>query len=99
MADEIIDLESADLGEIYKAINAMPEVIEAKLELANQAAEYAKAIAPVKTGKYRDSIHVRRGGNTVWVGFEAPHAHLVEYGTEDTPEFGIRAKTEEQFNG
>lgn len=97
MADDIVDIDEASLREIYYAINGDPEVIAAKLELAKQAAEYAKSIAPVETGTYRDSIHVRQGGATVWVGFEDEKAHLVEYGSVDTPEFAIRAKTEEHI--
>lgn len=97
MADDSVDIDEASLRDIYRAINSDPEVVAAKLELANKAAEYAKSIAPVETGTYRDSIHVRQGGTTVWVGFEDPKAHLVEWGSVDTPEFAIRAKTEEHI--
>lgn len=99
MADEKVDIDEASLRDIYRAISSDEQVIAAKLALANQAAEYAKSIAPVETGTYRDSIHVRQGGTTVWVGFEDPKSHLVEYGSVDTPEFAVRAKTEEKFNG
>lgn len=98
MAEEPIDLDKATPEQIYRAIYDDPRVVAAKVELAEQAAEYARSIAPVKTGKYRDSIKVRRKGATVWVGFEAPHSHLVEYGAEHTPEYAVRAKTEEHFN-
>ena len=57
--------------------------------------EAAKASVPVVTGNLRDSIHVSRqlkpsqrtsgyydrSTVTVYVGSDAPHAHLVEFGT------------------
>lgn len=98
MADETVDIDEASMKEILYAVNGDDAVIAAKLALAQQAAEYAKSIAPVETGTYRDSIHVRQGGATVWVGFEDPKSHLVEYGTNTSPELAVRAKTEERFN-
>jgi len=60
---------------------------------------YAKSIAPVASGNYRNSIRVgRRGNRGVVVEFAAPHAHLVEYGTEDSAPNPVRAKTENHLN-
>jgi hypothetical protein len=53
MADETVDIDSASMREVLYAVNGEPDVIAAKLELANKAAEYAKSIAPVETGTYR----------------------------------------------
>lgn len=56
--------------------------------------------SPVDTGEYRDSIRVtkRARGGRGQVGATDPKANLIEYGTEDTPEFAPRAKTEAHFN-
>lgn len=98
MAGDTVDIDEASLQEIYAAISEDPAVIAAKMELATRAQDYARSIAPSQTGAYRDSINARRGGNTVWVGFEDEQAHIIEYGSVDTPEFAIRAKTEEHIN-
>jgi hypothetical protein len=68
------------------------EVVKAKVDLAQDGVDYAKSIAPVDTGYYRDHIEVQRRG------FNDPKAAIIEYGTEDNPAFAIRAKTENHFN-
>lgn len=75
------------------------EVIQYKVAVANQAVEYAKSIAPVAEGDYRDGIRVgRRGNSGVAVEFSDWKSHFVEFGTEDTPPRAVRARTETQFN-
>lgn len=96
--DEYIDIESMSPEEIAAAIDSLPEVVEAKIAVAEQGADYAKSISPEETGTYRDNINVHQNGAAVWVGFDDEKANLIEYGTEDTPEYAIRAKTEERFN-
>jgi len=75
------------------------EVLEAKIELAEKAAAYWRRISPEDTGEYIDSIEVRVDGNDVSVGSDDDKAHYIEYGTEDTPEFAPRAKTQARFAG
>lgn len=95
-----MDLDFDDLLE--RGIDALlgddPELVAAELALAQEAAEYAQSIAPEDTGAYRDSIVVEQSGDTVYVAFNDPAAHIIEWGSEDTPEYGIRARTEEHFN-
>lgn len=75
-----------------------PDVLERKLELANEIADYAKSIAPEDSGDYIDGIEVRRYGKTgVGVVFTDPKSNLIEYGTIDTPAFAVMAKTAEHF--
>lgn len=44
-------------------------------------AEYAENMVPVDTGFLRSTVFVRYAGNDVEVGFEAPYASYVEFGT------------------
>lgn len=58
---------------------------------AEQVADIARQACPVKTGSLKRSIRVEAGelGLTAEIvagGREAPHAHLVEFGTRRAPE-------------
>lgn len=64
--------------------------------LAGEIAEDAKRLAPVRTGRLRDSIHVAEVSDTHAIvqadprnpdadAEDAPYAGFVEYGTSDTP--------------
>lgn len=96
MAD--IDITDASPEDIVKALQHDAEVVAAKVELAEKAAAYAKSIAPVETGAYRDNINVHQEGDNVWVGFDDEAANIIEYGNARTPEYAVRQKTEEHFN-
>ena len=71
---------------------------EGRLELAKDAAEYAKSIAPEETGEYANSIAARRDGSRVIIRFGAAHSNLVEYGSVNNPEYGVVRKTIEHYN-
>ncbi len=87
-------------AEINAYLENSPEILQGKLELAEQAAEYARSIAPVDSGEYRDGIKVRRYGRTgVGVVFTAEHSNIVEYGSETTPEHAVRRRMIEHFRG
>lgn len=76
------------------------EVTRAKLELADAVVEYARSISPEDTGKYkRDTKVRRRGKNGVSVEWADPVSNIIEYGSDDTPEFAVRAKAVEHFAG
>ena len=55
--------------------------------------------SPEDSGDYKDSVEVKRpaqnGKGTV--GTSIGYAHMLEYGTNDTPEFAPRAKTVAYF--
>jgi hypothetical protein len=89
--DDLFDPE--DIAEWLQS----DEVHQAKIELAAEAAEYWQNIAPVDKGEYRDSIHVADYGDQVYAQADSPEAGYIEYGTEDTPEFACRARTEAYF--
>ena len=86
-------------ADIDGALENDDAIIAYELAVAKQAAEYARSIAPVDEGEYRDGIRVgRRGNRGVVVEFSDYKSHWVEYGTEDTPASAVRAKTEDRFN-
>ncbi len=89
--------------EANRILNDMPEVRQAKEQLAEEIAEYWRSIAPVgdpakdkHSGQYRDSIQVHKGKG-VAVMATAPNAWFVEYGTNGIHEFACRAQTEAVF--
>lgn len=72
---------------------------------AERAAEYARTIAPVLTGRYRDSIHVEpvSDGYAVVADVQNDQGHgysgYLEVGTFDTPAFHTLAKAGEALKG
>lgn len=64
---------------------------------AEQIAEEARAIAPVATGAYRDSIHVEQEETAAGVVADVPYAVFVEFGTSDTPAFAPLRRAAEPF--
>lgn len=87
-------------SEIDDYLETSDDVLQAKLELANEVVEYAKSISPVDSGTYRDGIKARRYGRTgVGVVWTDPKSNLIEYGSEHNPEYAVRARTEAHFGG
>lgn len=74
-----------------------PEVLRGRIALAEKAAAYWRRASPELTGEYIDSIEVQVHGDDVDVSATDDKANLIEYGTEDTPEFAPRAKTQARF--
>lgn len=58
---------------------------ERRYRIASQAADIARAAAPVDTGEYRGGIGVEVEGNDVRLVDDDPEAGFKEYGTSDTP--------------
>ena len=54
---------------------------------AESIAETAKSISPVRTGAFRDSIHVEQTEDGPVVTADVEYARFVELGTSDTPAF------------
>lgn len=99
------ELTGSSKDDLANDLDSDPAIIAAKLELAEEAAEYWRSIAPVgdpavdpHSGAYRDSIHVEQKGDKVYVVASDPKAHWIEYGTEHMPEYAPRQRTETQFN-
>ncbi|GAS95464.1 uncharacterized protein RMCC_2430 [Mycolicibacterium canariasense] len=84
-----------------KHIEEDESITEAKLVMAREAAAYARSIAPVAPvdgGDYRDGIQVQHVGvSGVAVAFTDYKSVWIEYGTVDTPEFAVAARTVEHF--
>lgn len=85
--------------EVERALDTDPDVQKGKLELAQEAAAYARSIAPVDQGDYRDGIVATVINGEPGVDFTDPISGIIEYGSEDTPEFAVRARTVAHFGG
>lgn len=86
-----------DADEIEAALTG-EEVYQGKLDLARQGVAYAKSIAPEDTGQYKDLIDIEDDGTEVYVAAYDPISNIIEYGSEDTPEFAVLTRTEEYMN-
>jgi topoisomerase IA-like protein len=64
-----------------------PQVLAGTLRKAEEVAQEARAIAPVATGRYQDSIRALIEDGKAIVLADVPYAVYVEYGTVDTPTF------------
>ena len=93
VVDDLLALfDGGDRGELEA------EILAAKLELAEEVADYWRSISPEDEGTYKDSIEVVQDGDNVAVVAQDEKANIIEYGSVDTPEFACRARTEEYFN-
>lgn len=78
--------------------NNEESLTDAKLVMAREAAAYARSIAPVDEGDYRDGIQtVHLGASGVGVAFTDHKSHWIEYGTEDMDERAVARRTAEHF--
>jgi hypothetical protein len=94
------DMVSED--EWRKAVRESAEVNQGLDEKAAEVKAYWQEIAPKDTGKYAGSIRVRKvkdkdGTPMRRVTNTDPVAHIIEYGSNDTPKFGVRARVEGHF--
>lgn len=69
------------------------------VDVAEAIAQRARDHAPVRTGEYRDGIHVERDGDEVRVVADAPHSAVVEFGTGDTPAFAPLMRAQDDVAG
>jgi hypothetical protein len=85
-------------AEIDAALESDDAILDYKLAVAAQGVEYAKSIAPVDEGDYRDDIRVGRFGNSgVSIEFANWKSHLLEFGSLHNREYAVRARTEGQL--
>ena len=83
------------IGELLKRSPLVKSALENRAE---EAVEQVKAIAPVDTGAFRDSIHTTTENGDVQLVADVPHAVYVEFGTSDTPIFApLRRGAEATF--
>lgn len=83
---------------LQKHIEDDESITDAKIAMAREAVTYARSIAPVDEGEYRNGIQVgHRGASGVGVEFTDWKSHIIEFGSEHTPEFAVIARTAEHF--
>jgi len=85
MALEInLTLEGAEnLQQALQSLdNTLQQSIQQQLERwAMEVLEFARSLAPIRTGRLRDSIYAKTSGWVIQIGAEAPYAIFVEFGT------------------
>lgn len=64
---------------------AIRTTVDARTQIANEAAADARSTAAVLTGDYRDGIGVEVDGERVHIVDNDPDSIHKEYGTSDTP--------------
>lgn len=85
MAVEIaITVEGAE--NLQQALQCLDDAVQRNIQeqlerWAMEVREYARALAPVRTGRLRNSIYAKTSGWTVEVGASAEYAIFVEFGT------------------
>ncbi|MGW0043475.1 HK97 gp10 family phage protein [Rhodococcus sp. NPDC003348] len=67
-----------------------------RVDIANEAAQAARATAPVLTGEYRDGIAVEVDGDRVLLVDNDEDAVFKEYGTVDTPPHAVMTNAASQ---
>ena len=89
---------------MQRHIDEDESITEAKLMMAREATAYARSIAPVEEGDYRNGIQaVHLGASGVAVEFSDWKSVFLEYGTANehgtpvTPEFAVAKRTAEHF--
>ena len=72
---------------------------EDRAQIAGQAADIARANAPVQTGEYRSGIGVvvDEGEGLVQIVDDDPEAEWKEYGTSDTPAHAVLVNAASEF--
>lgn len=106
MADDAVDIsESLDaLGLTEEELNGLvTEEVNPALDLvATEVRSYWRSLSPDDTGHYDDTIEIypitsRTGENGRRVNATAEYAHIIEYGSEDTEAYGVRAAVAQAF--
>jgi hypothetical protein len=107
MARSRVRESEAEIAEQIKAAIREQEYaqIEAAVdERADEMRDYAVSISPEDTGQYKDSFEIDKGTTddglpTRTLKNTDPIANIIEYGSEDTPEFAVLTRTATQFGG
>lgn len=103
---QAVDRVSAfdDLVEGFRvAVRRDAEIKAGLKKRAEEVKDYWQQIAPIDTGEYAGSIRIREmkdrdGTPMMRVTAFDPAAHIIEYGSEDTPKFATRAKVASHFH-
>ncbi|MFJ8508630.1 HK97 gp10 family phage protein [Streptomyces avermitilis] len=76
-----------------RALTRHQAVHKAVVDTAEQGAEFARSIAPVDTGRYRDSIKVREDDDGAEIVSDVDYADDLEYGNRHMPGQHIFGRT------
>lgn len=72
-------------------------------ETATRMKAFAESISPEDSGEYKASFEIDKGTRdglpTRTLKNTDPVANILEYGSEDTPEFAVLGRTAAQFGG
>jgi hypothetical protein len=83
--------------------NERAKLDRAVLKRAKEMQAYAVSISPEDTGEYIDSFEINRVDRDGLPGRSLsntdPIANIIEYGSNDTPEFGVLGRTAHAFGG
>lgn len=91
-------------GEITDGMRNNPEIFAEFYEFLEEVKLYAILISPLDTGEYIAHMKIRklppvRGLPRGQVYNDDWKAHLIEYGTVDTPEFAVMRRTYARYIG
>ncbi|MFD8472045.1 HK97 gp10 family phage protein [Streptomyces globisporus] len=75
------------------ALSRDPAVRKAVVDRAEQGQDFARSIAPVDTGRYRDSLHVVEDSDGAEIVADVDYADDLEYGTRHMPGQHILGRT------
>lgn len=90
---------TAEIERLVKQPKAQHDLGEKLGELVERGRDYAKQIAPVRTGAFRDSIEVEKqsdvdGMPATRIVSDVEYANLIEYGTVHTPPRAVFGQTQ-----
>lgn len=100
---------------VRESVSEIAKELEAKVsrsevdpqveKIAEDALEYAKSIAPVRTGRFRESLRMHQiADNRGFARFRVDSTDdpakvgSIEYGTDVTPEFAVFEKTSDHLS-
>jgi len=91
MADNFVSGGRARLQIFEAAVYSQAKrgSLPGRREMAEEAADEARRLAPVVSGAYRDGVAVEEEGDNVFLVDNDPLAYIKEYGTVDTPAHAI----------
>lgn len=100
MAEDPLEELGITEDQVYEA--AADEIEQELNRFAVGVRDYWWGVSPVETGEYRraftiEPLNDEKGRPARRISNEAKHAHIVEYGSEDTERFFPRGKTANHF--
>jgi len=81
-----ISLTLEGVENLQQALQSLDNILQQKIQQqlerwSMEIREYARSLAPIRTGRLRSSIYAKTSGWEVQIGAEASYALFVEFGT------------------